>query len=212
MTAGVQRAYRLLQSQRTAMLPLPPLPAGGEAFHANNVRVKASADPLGALGDLGWYCIRAILWAYDYETPLAVQAHPCECRPRKTHLSQGHTADALHWHVQALQGLGAQRLQPHPPSRPMCTLAGAVFNAEDVPIHIGGELLFPGARRGHFECGFDRALTQFVEIGGTLGTVRLDGAFIPGHEFENRFVVSSKHEFGWLDLTDETVRVEYTVS
>jgi hypothetical protein len=54
----------------------------------------------------GWYCVRAILWAYDWELPTAVAAHP-----------------------------------------------GAAFNAEGVPMHVGATLLFPGGRRGSFECG-----------------------------------------------------------
>jgi hypothetical protein len=28
---------------------------GGPEFFADDIRVKASGDPLGALGDLGWY-------------------------------------------------------------------------------------------------------------------------------------------------------------
>lgn len=31
-------------------------------------------DSLGALGDQGWYCIRAILWATDYRLPKTVTA------------------------------------------------------------------------------------------------------------------------------------------
>ncbi|GLT74322.1 hypothetical protein SLA2020_461270 [Shorea laevis] len=50
------------------------------SFHANpdflknNIRVKPDLDGLGALGDLGWYCIRSILWVADYELPKAVIA------------------------------------------------------------------------------------------------------------------------------------------
>ena len=35
---------------------------------------QAGADPLGCLGDLGWYSVRFSLWAYDYELPTAVRA------------------------------------------------------------------------------------------------------------------------------------------
>jgi len=38
--------------------------------------VKPDLDGLGALGDTGWYCIRAILWAVDYELPKSVLAFP----------------------------------------------------------------------------------------------------------------------------------------
>ncbi|TVU11955.1 hypothetical protein EJB05_45567 [Eragrostis curvula] len=45
-----------------------------EDFLQNDIRVKPDLDALGALGDLGWYCIRATLWAVDYELPKTVTA------------------------------------------------------------------------------------------------------------------------------------------
>ena len=38
--------------------------------------MKPDLDALGALGDVGWYCIRAILWAVGYELPRSVAALP----------------------------------------------------------------------------------------------------------------------------------------
>lgn len=38
-----------------------------ENFFKNNIRTKADADPLGAIGDLGWYCARIGLLAYSYK-------------------------------------------------------------------------------------------------------------------------------------------------
>ena len=38
---------------------------GDERFFVDNIRVKANADPLGALGNLGWYCIRIGLLAFS---------------------------------------------------------------------------------------------------------------------------------------------------
>ncbi|GLU16443.1 hypothetical protein SLE2022_328760 [Rubroshorea leprosula] len=43
-------------------------------FLKNDIRVKPDLDALGTLGDLGWYCINAILWAADYELPDTVAA------------------------------------------------------------------------------------------------------------------------------------------
>lgn len=45
-------------------------------FLESNIRVKPDLDALGALGDLGWYCIGAILWAKDYKLPSIVNALP----------------------------------------------------------------------------------------------------------------------------------------
>jgi predicted dehydrogenase len=45
-------------------------------FIENDIRFKKSGDPLGCLGDLGWYSIRAILWSFGkYEMPESVVAH-----------------------------------------------------------------------------------------------------------------------------------------
>jgi predicted dehydrogenase len=43
-----------------------------ENFFQNNIRTKADADPLGAIGDLGWYCARIGLLAFSYK---AISSH-----------------------------------------------------------------------------------------------------------------------------------------
>ncbi len=42
-----------------------------EDCYTQNIRLDPELEPLGCLGDLGWYCLRAILWAARYETPRA---------------------------------------------------------------------------------------------------------------------------------------------
>ncbi|KAI4380208.1 hypothetical protein MLD38_006426 [Melastoma candidum] len=46
----------------------------GPEFLENDIRVKPDLDALGALGDIGWYCIRSILWAVNYQLPNKVVA------------------------------------------------------------------------------------------------------------------------------------------
>lgn len=48
--------------------------ASDPEFLKNDIRVKPDLDGLGALGDAGWYGIRGILWATDYELPKTVVA------------------------------------------------------------------------------------------------------------------------------------------
>lgn len=43
-------------------------------FLENDIRVKPDLDALGTLGDTGWYCVRAILWAANYELPKTAKA------------------------------------------------------------------------------------------------------------------------------------------
>ncbi len=45
---------------------------GGNDFAQSNIRAQAGLEPTGCLGDLGWYCLRASLWAMDWEMPLRV--------------------------------------------------------------------------------------------------------------------------------------------
>ncbi|KAK9713140.1 hypothetical protein RND81_06G006100 [Saponaria officinalis] len=42
---------------------------GGNDFLENDIRVQPDLDPLGTLGDAGWYCIRACLFAANYQLP-----------------------------------------------------------------------------------------------------------------------------------------------
>ena len=48
--------------------------AAGDAF-ASNIRTNSSLEPHGCLGDLGWYCIRFILWAMDWKLPCRIVGH-----------------------------------------------------------------------------------------------------------------------------------------
>lgn len=45
-----------------------------EAFMRENIRVSSDLEPLGCLGDLGWYTIRIILWTLQYEMPTQIRA------------------------------------------------------------------------------------------------------------------------------------------
>ncbi|KAH6778224.1 Oxidoreductase family protein [Perilla frutescens var. frutescens] len=48
--------------------------AAEKHFLENDIRVRPDLDALGALGDVGWYCTRSILWAADFELPKTVLA------------------------------------------------------------------------------------------------------------------------------------------
>jgi len=55
------------------------IPFGNEDEWAKgNIRMNASTEPLGALGDLGWYNIRISQWAFEYEDPQEVSCHYIE--------------------------------------------------------------------------------------------------------------------------------------
>lgn len=47
---------------------------GMQKYPDKEIRFNPELEPFGALGDLGWYTIRAILWAFKYELPISVTA------------------------------------------------------------------------------------------------------------------------------------------
>ena len=46
-----------------------------EGFMESDIRANKELEPMGCLGDLGWYCVRFSLWAMRWEMPVRVQAH-----------------------------------------------------------------------------------------------------------------------------------------
>jgi predicted dehydrogenase len=40
-----------------------------EEFFKSNIRVDGALEPHGCLGDLGWYCLRFVLWAMNWQLP-----------------------------------------------------------------------------------------------------------------------------------------------
>jgi len=44
----------------------------GDEFAGSDIRGRAGLEPTGCLGDLGWYCLRASLWAMDWQMPVRV--------------------------------------------------------------------------------------------------------------------------------------------
>jgi len=51
---------------------------GGDDFTARDIRAQAGLEPTGCLGDLGWYCLRASLWAMNWQLPRRVSGRVLE--------------------------------------------------------------------------------------------------------------------------------------
>tara|TARA_R110002049_G_scaffold46487_1_gene135087 strand:+ start:6621 stop:7592 length:972 start_codon:yes stop_codon:yes gene_type:complete len=47
---------------------------GDDSFQESNIRADHDLEPHGALGDLGWYCIRFMLWVMNDQLPTHVSA------------------------------------------------------------------------------------------------------------------------------------------
>lgn len=67
---------RMKQLKEKEFPKLGPLVHVDAALAANfmedaetNIRFKKDKEPLGCIGDLGHYCARVILWAFEWELP-----------------------------------------------------------------------------------------------------------------------------------------------
>jgi len=54
---------------------------GSEDFLGSNIRVNPALEPHGALGDLGWYCIRFTLWTMNWQMPRLVEGRMIAAAP-----------------------------------------------------------------------------------------------------------------------------------
>lgn len=45
---------------------------GGDDFLSGNIRMNSELEPDGCLGDLGWYCIRFMLWVMKWQMPVSI--------------------------------------------------------------------------------------------------------------------------------------------
>jgi hypothetical protein len=127
---------------------------GSADFLANDVRVKADGDPLGCLGDLGWYCIRIALMAF-----LGVE--PSDLRSGR-------------------QRVGSPAFDQYPR---VCTATCSKWTADGkIPLEMAARVGFSSLghqgdlwdRSLEFDCSFLMPFRQSFEI-VTLGDGRLIG-------------------------------------
>lgn len=54
----------------------------GQDFVSQNIRAQRELEPLGCLGDLGWYNVRFFLWAMQYKMPRRVSGRLLASQPQ----------------------------------------------------------------------------------------------------------------------------------
>lgn len=148
---------------------------GADEFMSNNIRVNSELEPLGSLGDLGWYNIRLSLWVMKEQFPERV------------------TGRILAEH-------------------------GGKGSAQPVPIDFSGELLYPGGVSASFFCSFRTQNSQWAQVSGTQGYVRIEDFVLPFFGCESVFHVSNTRfhfegcDFNMEDHTRRFAVAEYSNS
>ena len=119
-------------------------------FWTSNIRADAALEPLGCLGDLGWYCAAALdaFLAPGGELPARVFCH-------------------IDWS-------GDRARQLDSPARGGEELTGAAAKCRGVPISAHAMLIYASGATGSFHCGFDAARRDFFEAHCSEGVLRCD--------------------------------------
>jgi predicted dehydrogenase len=120
-----------------------------EDFRQENIRAHGALEPLGCLGDLGWYCIRFALWIMNWQLPREVAGRI---------LSQT-CGDS----------------SPCP-----------------VPFDFSAELLFENDASSGFFCSFLSAYSNWVNVTGTTGYLRVPDFVLPGKTNEGALEINGQ--------------------
>jgi predicted dehydrogenase len=144
-----------------------------EDFLARNIRVSGDLEPLGCLGDLGWYNIRFSLWVCHEQLPQQVTGRL----------------------------LGQYGRPPAADDLPDLELTAATGRAgsggrrssgggDPVPIEFSGELFFAGGVSASFYCSFRTANQQWANVSGMEGYVQVEDFVVPFYGCEAAFEVN----------------------
>ncbi|KPI88349.1 oxidoreductase-like protein [Leptomonas seymouri] len=161
------------------------------SFMSGDIRMQPQLEPQGALGDLGWYCIRWILHVMDFSLPTGVTGRVTEC-------------DVLHEKAEEVS-TGAEGMT-NPTKGVTPAAAGKTGKPKALPAITGfeGSLEFtvPAAAgtsdtnggsaasstvTASFQCSFHSCHDQTVEIFCRDGTVTVYSAMNPTSEDRPRF-------------------------
>lgn len=151
--------------------------AASPAFMASDIRLQPLLEPHGALGDLGWYCLRWILHVADFALPTGVSGRVTECDALQPALVKGSDAGAA----------GAQAAKAAP-----AAITGFEGDLEfTVPAPQSSDAAPAPATvvTASFQCSFHECHDQTVDIFCRDGTVTVHGAINPSGEDRPRYTV-----------------------
>jgi len=141
---------------------------------ANNIRMQSTLEPMGALGDLGWYNVRFTLWSFDWALPQSVVCfvHRWSNFPRAA--PQRPFSDTTAPDVAVPIHFSATLFYDDTAS----SAAGAAGAANATA---------PSPRVATFTCAFGAQLRMWAEVVGEKATLRLNDfvlADVPSCKFE----------------------------
>src|SRR5262245_34511964 len=128
-------------------------------FLKTNIRASNLLEPLGCLGDLGWYNIRFSLWVMNEQLPERVAGRLLA--DHNPSLALASPADA-----------GESRVRGARPA---------------VPMEFSGEMFFPGGGSASFFCSYRTGNQQWATVSGTHGSLHVQDFVVPFYGNEVSF-------------------------
>ncbi|KAL4577856.1 hypothetical protein LXL04_013971 [Taraxacum kok-saghyz] len=101
-------------------------------FFENDIRTKSDLDGLGALGDAGWYCIGAILWAMNNKLPTTITTLPATKRNSNGVIMSATVS--LHWEQEETTAIFYCSFLSHETMDVMVLGSKGSFHVEDLII------------------------------------------------------------------------------
>ncbi|KAG5504372.1 hypothetical protein JKF63_04823 [Porcisia hertigi] len=159
--------------------------AASPTFMASDIRLQPLLEPHGALGDLGWYCIRWILHIVDFALPTGVTGRVTECDALKgeevgNNAAEDTATNASPAGAPATAAASPRKGQKRPTPAAITGFEGNLeftipaLKRNDVVPTLGAEA---GATvTAFFRCSFHDCHDQTVEIFCRDGTVVVHGA------------------------------------
>ncbi|GET88707.1 oxidoreductase-like protein [Leishmania tarentolae] len=182
------------------------------SFMANDIRLQPLLEPYGALGDLGWYCIRWILHIVDFVLPTGVGGRVTACNALQEEsidgAANGTTSSASSAGASEVAAVGASERRQSKRSAPaaITEFEGNLEFSTRAPTlkDVVPEAAAEAAETitASFRCSFHDCHDQTIDIFCRDGTVTVYGAINPTAEDRPHFV-TQHHEVVAASATAE---------
>ncbi|KAG5478653.1 hypothetical protein LSCM1_06057 [Leishmania martiniquensis] len=173
--------------------------AASPTFMASDIRLQPLLEPHGALGDLGWYCIRWILHIVNLALPTGVAGRVTDCDAQReepgSDAADGTTISASPVGAGTTAAVSASQRARQKKVAPAAITGFEGYLEFTIPVFRSNDVApaaaveSPATVTASFQCSFHDCHDQTVDIFCRDGNVTVHGALNPTAEDRPRFVV-----------------------
>jgi predicted dehydrogenase len=184
---------------------------GPEDFYRNDIRLNSDLEPYGCFGDLGWYCIRFILWTMNWQVPSQVSAQILTSHQREN--SPKPVPTEFSAELRFADGASASFYTSYlTENQQWVNVSGdkGYLRIDDFVLPFEGDTLRFEVENSTFEVtGCDFAMKSYRRVVTTEESSRSHGTAQESNLFREfaRLVLSGKTDARWPDISLATQRV-----